>query len=47
MEKLIVEKNKIIKEEQYQNIKEKTGKSDDLFTKQEFEHFNAIFNATP
>lgn len=47
MEKLIVERKKIIKEGQYQIIKERIGKKEDLFTKQEFGKFNAIFNATP
>lgn len=47
MENLVVEKKKIIKEEQYQIIKEKIGKKEDLFTKQEFGNFNAIFNAMP
>ncbi len=47
MGKLIVEEKEIIPEEKYQIIKEKIGKKENLFTKQEFEDFNAIFNATP
>ena len=41
------EEIEIIDEEKYQVIKKAMGKNDNLFTKQTFEEFNAIFNATP
>lgn len=47
MEKLIVEKLEIIREEDYQKVKKTLNKKDDYFYEQEFGNFNAIFNATP
>lgn len=47
MEKLIVEEIGVIKEEDYQKVKEMLNKRDDYFCEHEFEYFNAIFNATP
>lgn len=47
MENLIVKRIEIIKEEDYQKIKKKLNKKEDYFYEQEFEYFNAIFNATP
>lgn len=47
MENLIIERIKIIKEEDYQKIKKKLNKKENYFCEQEFEYFNAIFNATP
>ena len=47
MEKLIVEGNGFIEEQDYQKIKKILNKKSDYLSEHEFEYFNAIFNATP
>ena len=47
MEKLIIVKIEIIREEDYQKVKKTPNKKEHYFYEQEFGYFNAIFNATP